>query len=379
MTVPRLLLHRRLDERPATTPPDADPRRLHEQLPGYRPTPVVEVPAVADDLGVGRVLVKVEAERLGLPSFKMLGASWAAFRAVCEHLGLRPDADLDAVRTAAGRVPGLTLVAATDGNHGRAVARMATILGVQARILVPAAMSRQRVDAIAQEGATVDVVDGSYDEAVTRSAALASDTALVVSDTSWPGYTTVPTWVVDGYSTLFAELDAQLTEHGVTGIDLLPVQVGVGAFATAAVAHVLDTPARVLAVEPAGAACAMASVAAGRVLTVPSEQGTIMAGLDCGTPSALAFPSLQAGVDAFTAIEDDWAEWAVRALARSGVHAGESGAAALAGLYALYEGPFRAVAYEWLGLGPDSVVVSVVTEGVTDRVQFERILGRSDE
>lgn len=53
------------------------PLAYHRSLPGYRPTPLVDIPGLAAALGVARVLVKDESDRLGLPAFKILGASWA--------------------------------------------------------------------------------------------------------------------------------------------------------------------------------------------------------------------------------------------------------------------------------------------------------------
>src|SRR5215211_277719 len=67
--------------------PDRCPLRFHRRLPGYEETPLVDAPGLADALGVGKVLVKDESSRLGLPAFKVLGASWAVYRALEERLG----------------------------------------------------------------------------------------------------------------------------------------------------------------------------------------------------------------------------------------------------------------------------------------------------
>ena len=101
----------------------------------------------------------------------------------------------------------MTLAAATDGNHGRAVAHMAALLGFDAKIYVPAGTAQARIDGIASEGAQVEIVDGTYDDAVARSAEDANERCLVISDTSWPGYEQVPRWVMEGYSTIFWEID----------------------------------------------------------------------------------------------------------------------------------------------------------------------------
>src|SRR5499427_4107074 len=125
---------------------------FHRSLPGHAPTPLVPVPAIAAELGVGRVLVKDESSRLGLPAFKALGASWAC-RQVLE------------------RRPGATLVTATDGNHGRAVARMAAHFGVEATVFVPEVMLPAIAAHITDEGAKVVWVDGDYDDTVRQAAA----------------------------------------------------------------------------------------------------------------------------------------------------------------------------------------------------------------
>ncbi|MFB9990842.1 hypothetical protein ACFFLM_02430 [Deinococcus oregonensis] len=53
---------------------------FHQCLPAYAPTPLVSAPHLAAALGVQAAWVKDEANRLGLPAYKILGASWAAYR-----------------------------------------------------------------------------------------------------------------------------------------------------------------------------------------------------------------------------------------------------------------------------------------------------------
>ncbi|HEX9065238.1 MAG TPA: pyridoxal-phosphate dependent enzyme, partial [Streptosporangiaceae bacterium] len=187
---------------------------FHRQMAGYAATPLTEVPALAQELNVGRVFVKAESRRFGLPAFKILGASYAIARALSRRYGLgeraAPLAEL------AGRTAGdgdLRLSAATDGNHGRAVARVAAELGVPAGIFVPAAITSAAKQAIAAEGAALFELELPYDDVVARAAELARAGGaghLIVQDTSWPGYEEIPRWIADGYSTLFAETDRQL-------------------------------------------------------------------------------------------------------------------------------------------------------------------------
>ena len=323
-------------------PSGGDARAFHRDLPGYAPTPLVSVPELAAELGVGRVLVKDESTRLGLPAFKVLGASWAC-RQVLE------------------RQPGSTLVTATDGNHGRAVARTAAHFGVPATVFVPAVMLPQTATRISDEGATVVWVDGDYDAAVRRAAAFADEQPgrALVQDTAWDGYEQVPAWIVEGYDTLLAEIDAALGRAP----DLVAVPVGVGSLAEAVVRHYRSPGSAahpsVLSVEPDTAACVLASLAADRPVPVPTA-ATVMAGLNCGTVSSSAWPVLRAGCDAAVAVSDDAALLAVDDLDRLGISSGPSGAATLAGVRAALTDPGRRTS---LALPDDAVVVLLSTEG----------------
>ena len=354
-------------------------RAFHEGLPGYAPTPLAEVPALAAELGAVRVFVKDESARLGLPAFKILGASWAVRQLLASGPGgAGPVNTLAELRSLAATRPGLAFATATDGNHGRAVARMAQLTGVPARVFVPAVTQPPVIAAIAGEGAEVARVAGSYDEAVAAAAAWARGHpgTELIQDTAWPGYERVPRWIAEGYSTLFAETDAQLAAAGAAPPALVAVPVGVGSLAQAAVAHyraqdappsqAQDAPpgqARpaLLAVEPDTAACLLASLRAGTPVPVATAE-TIMAGLNCGTVSAIAWPYLSAGLDAAVAVSDAAAARAVADLAAAGICAGPSGAASLAGARAVLTGPGSASRRGTLALRPGPVVVLLSTE-----------------
>ncbi|NCD19423.1 MAG: diaminopropionate ammonia-lyase [Actinobacteria bacterium] len=364
----RLVTNPRVD-RPSVAAGGAAAPGFHASLPGFAPTPIRPAPTTARRLGVRAVLVKDESSRMGMPSFKILGASWACYRALLAKLGQEPGAEpslseLHEVLEIADR--DLVLVAATDGNHGRAVARMARILGLPAIVLVPAGTVASRIEGIESEGAEVRVVDGTYDDTIAASAALEDDRHVVVDDTSWEGYTEVPGWVIDGYGTMLAEVVAAIEAGEVPEPTVVAGQMGVGALSAAIARAFARRPARlIVGVEPTRAACITESALAGRLVTVPAEGQTCMAGLNCGTPSEIALPSNLAGYDALVAVEDRWAEEAVRLLHADGIDAGESGAAGLAGLLAEREA---------LGLVPEDVVLVFLTEGPTDPENFRRII-----
>ena len=298
--------------------PSPEVRDFHRATDGYAVSPLIELPTIAQELGVGRVFAKFEADRFGLPAFKGLGASWAIHRA------LEQASD-----------PNAPIVSATDGNHGRAVAHFARLAGRRAVIVIPRGVSEVAMQAIRDEAAEVRVIDGDYDEAVRTAAACASaEHGVLVQDTAWDGYEEVPRWIVEGYETLFLEIDEQLSTAGVGAPDLVVVPAGVGSVTQAAVAHYrADGGAQntaLLNVEPTSAPCVLASLALGERASVETG-ATIMAGLNCNSVSTIAWPLLRDGLDAAVSISDEQDRQAMRDLAVLGIDAGSCGAACLAG------------------------------------------------
>ena len=359
-------------------PPDREPLRLHSRMPGYAETPLVDAPRLADALGVGKALVKDESGRLGLPAFKILGASWAVYRALEERLGDEGFGDWENFEDLEAKLEPLrplSLVAATDGNHGRAVARVARMLGLGARIFVPGDMAAARREAIIGEGAELVVVEGTYDEAVERSA---EAEGLLISDSSWSGYERVPSWVIEGYSTMLWEIEDELGRRGEEGPDLVVVQAGVGALAAAVVRHfrgpASSSHPKLVAVEPAGADCLLESMRAGRIVSVPGPHDSIMAGLNCGTPSLVAWPTISGGIDLFIAVDDEPARGAMRLAARSNVVSGETGASGLGGLLELLHADTAEEARLALGVNGETRVLIFNTEGATNPDAYARIM-----
>ncbi|MFE7630659.1 pyridoxal-phosphate dependent enzyme [Kocuria sp. NPDC057446] len=351
---------------------DADPDPpldFHRRLPGYAITRLVEAPRLATLLGVGSVVVKDETSRFGLPSFKILGASWATYAALRETLGPVPDSDLTPQMLKEWALPArpLTLVAATDGNHGRAVARVANWFGLEARIFVPPFVSETRRRAIIDEGAELVVVDGNYDAAV--DAALEDggmQGRLLISDTARSASDAVPQMVSAGYTTAFLEVEAQLCADDREDLDAIGIQAGVGGLAAAATVWARrphsGRRANVVVAEPEDAASVFAAVASGQPQTVAATTPTAMAVLQCGTVSLTAFPLLAAGVSCCVALEDKWSLAAVAEMGSCGVDTGPSGAAGLAGLMAGLRGAFAGPVREHLDLGTRSRVLCVATE-----------------
>ncbi|KAF3356740.1 hypothetical protein VDGD_08044 [Verticillium dahliae] len=334
------------------------PRSLHCRMPGFAVTPLVSMESLAKKLGVKAVYVKDESNRLGLPSFKILGASWGTCRAIIDQFDLPLNSSFqDIARCAQQR--SLILYTASAGNHGRALAATARLLGIQSKVYVFKAVGPAAAEHIASEGAEVVVSQLDYDGAM-REAHAASQTdpsGLFIQDAGFDGYTDIPKWIVEGYATLVAEVNAQLASQGLKP-DLVVTPCGVGSLAQAVVRHCKsgDRAYRVLAVEPDTAACLYESLRQGKISSVATSK-TIMEGLNCGTVSLTAFDDLRAGVDACVTVSDHEAHEATRVLAEGGINSGPCGGATLAGLQRLAASGQRP---SWLKA--DSVVVVLNTE-----------------
>lgn len=345
--------------------------------PGYAPTPLHDLPAVAEAAGVAAVRVKDEASRFGLGSFKALGGAWAVANVLSAELsrqGAALHADPGQLMSGshADRLSGVTVSSATDGNHGRSVAWGAQRCGARCIIFVHPGVTTARRDAMAAFGAEVREVPGTYDDSVRACAATsAAEGWHVVSDTSWPGYTEVPRDVMQGYRLMPDEAadawEGALPTHAF-------IQAGVGGVAAAVSVQLrarFDPAPDLVVVEPDRAACLFASAAAGRITALTGELDTIMAGLACGEPSLIAWQELDRSTAAFMQVSDDAAIAAMRAYAKLGVVSGESGAAGLAALL-LAAGDANARAA--LGLQHDSRILLFSCEGATDPALYARLV-----
>ncbi|MGY6634681.1 MAG: diaminopropionate ammonia-lyase [Alkalilacustris sp.] len=349
--------------------------------PGYAPTPLVALPGLAGGLGVGAIHYKDESHRFGLGSFKALGGAYAVARVILRRAAeAGRSATMDDLL--AGRLADiagdLTVCCATDGNHGRSVAWGAQRFGAGCVIFIHATVSEGRRAAIAAFGAEVRRTRGNYDDSVREAEATAAREGwVVVSDTSWPGYTDIPRDVMQGYELMAAE-----------AFDAMPappthifLQTGVGGMAAAVAAQAVRrwgaARPRIVLADPDRSACWLDSLRAGRPVAVEGDLDTLMAGLACGEVSLLAWEILRDHCDAVMAIPDAAAVEAMRRLARPDrddppLVAGESAVAGLAALaLAMPDAPARAA----LGLDRAARVLVFGTEGDTDPALYRDLVG----
>lgn len=361
---------------------------LHRSLPQYQPTELVELPNLANRLGLGRLLVKDESTRFGLKAFKALGATYAIYKYLQTYLAKTnracPVASEFYNRSGLLNVGELTFCTATDGNHGRGVAWVARQLGQPARIYMPSDTVPARIENIRGENAEVVIVNGTYDQAVKQAATDAKTNGwVIVSDTSWPGYEQIPLWIMAGYLTLFREIETALQNQ--PEIDLVLIPGGVGALAGAAAWYfrkIYPQPGpKLIMVEPTEAACLLESIESPRAEPIMGRgrQDSIMAGLNCGLPSPVAWPLIKHGFSHLMAVSDTDCERAMRQYywpeaGDQRLISGESGAAGLAGLQVLMSDPTMVQTRGELRLDQYSTVLLLSTEGDTDPESFARLV-----
>jgi diaminopropionate ammonia-lyase len=353
------------------------------QWQGYSATPLHRLEGLARDLNLAEIYYKDEGPRFGLGSFKALGGAYAALRVLQRQLStkLGKDVDLFDIRRGefADEVGEITLVSATDGNHGRSLAWGCQRFGAPCRIYIHSDVSEGRAEAMRDLGAEVIRIDGDYDDSVRIAKAEAETNGwFVVSDTSWEGYSDPPRDVMAGYGVMTSEICAELSDPP----SHVFLQGGVGGLAASVAAYFRqnwgDKAPRVVIVEPELAACLFESAKTGAARTFQIEEETVMAGLSCGEPSPIAWQILQREASDFVTIPDRVVGPAMRLLAHPvgndpKIEAGESAVAGLAALIMASRSPNL---QEKLGLTQKSRVVLIGSEGITDPAIYAEMMQR---
>lgn len=351
-------------------------------------TPLRFLPGLAEELHLGEVCIKDESVRSPLGSFKVLGAPIALLRLIQR---LYPERGFDAASLICGEhqdaLGSLTVISATDGNHGRALAAAAEAVGCRSVIVLHAKVSDEREQAIAAYGAQIVRIAGNYDDSVNEAARLAAEKGwFVVSDTSYEGYEEIPRDVMQGYGAIAAEVIEQkriLPEQ--PAFTHVFLQGGVGGFAAGVAStlweHYGEHRPRFVVVEPREADCLYQTALKGKLTPASGSTDSVMAGLACGEASPLAWRLLQPCIDAFMTIDDDAAVAAMRRLAAGSrtdapLLGGESGVAGVAGLVEACRQPALARA---LGLNEKSRVLLINTEGATAPSVYRALVGEPAE
>ena len=360
---------------------------FHKSFPDYAPTPLRELFHLASHLGVKNFYVKDESFRFGLNAFKALGGSYAIGSFLASRLGIPPEEltyekiTCDETKEKLGK---LTFVTATDGNHGRGVAWTANRLGQKCVVYMPKGTARERLDNILALGADASITDMSYDDCVRLAAKNAEKYGWVmVQDTAWDGYESIPRKIMQGYTTMAREAQLQLNGAKPTHIFL---QAGVGSMAAAVCAYFASLYGKkempvITVVEPASADCFYRTAKAndGKLHFAEGEMDSIMAGLCCGEPCTIAWDILSCYADNFVTIPDSAAAKGMRVLGNplngdKKIVSGESGASTSGFVIELMQKEELKELRDVLKLDENSVVLCFSTEGDTDRENYRRIV-----
>jgi diaminopropionate ammonia-lyase len=366
--------------------------RFHASLPGYRPTPLQALNQLAQRLGVGGIWLKDESRRFDLKAFKILGASYAVCASLAKRLNMPSPLLFDAFRESGmrHRLSALTLLAASDGNHGAAVAWMAAQLGCRCRILLPRGTAACRYAAIQELGSEAVQVDGNYDVAVAQAAGEARQgQGLLIQDTVGESYEDeeIPRRVMQGYLTLFEEAFDQMAPISPSHVF---IPCGVGSLAASLLAYLMEKfgaeRPRLIVIEAAAADCYYRSMAAGgdSIVAVDGDLSTCMAGLACGVPSRLGWRILRRWADGFASCPDDVALEAMPQLAFPDppdppVESGQCGAVTLGCLQRLMQSRDHDGWPARHDIGPDAKILLFSTEGATDPESYRRAIGAHPE
>lgn len=357
------------------------PQSMLRACPKYEETALVDLPAIAQRIGVASVQLKDETARLGLGSFKALGGTFAVASLVKEHveekLG-RPVAvrDLTASDVKA-QASDLTVACASAGNHGLAVAAGARLFGCRCVVYLAETVPDDFRIRLREKGAEVVCVGSNYEQSMEAARKACKDNAwLLVSDAAWPGNERIPALVMQGYLVMAEEAAEQCErDRGVPTHIFL--QAGVGGMAASVAGYFHDRyGARapfIAIVEPEGAPCLLESVRQGKIQAVEGGP-TLLGRLDCKEASSIAYRVLCASANAFVTIADEEAFEAVRCLYQAGLRVGESGAAGLGALLC-FGGNSALIAKNRRDFAIDrhSRVLLIASEGPADAALFARL------
>ena len=239
-------------------------------------TPLVPAIALSERLGKS---VRYKPEyRQPTGSFKVRGA-------------------LNAVMAQATAASALGVVTFSTGNHGRALAWAAKLVGAECRVFVSELTPAFKRAALTDAGATLIVAGDGQDAAEQAARDYASSSgALLV-----PPFD--DRWVIAGQGTIMLEIIAAFPDVATV---IVPVSGGGLAAGVVSAARALSPHVRIVGVSMERGAAMHASLAAGRPVTV-TEQQTLADSLGGGVGGAdsLTFPILRDGLDDLLLVDEE--------------------------------------------------------------------------
>ena len=257
------------------------------------------------------------------------------------------------------------VVCASAGNHGQGVAWSCAHLGIRGRIFVPTTTPRQkreRMIALGQGWIELVIIGENYD----RAAAAAKMSAAATGATLVPAFDDLRT--AAGQATVAVEIVEQLG----AAPDVLLVPVGGGGMAAGCAAwfRVHHPGTRIIGVEPSGAACMAAALAAGHPVTLP-EIDTFCDGAAVARAGDVTFPLVRAAeMELVRVPEGQLCAEMLSLYQTDGIIAEPAGALATSVLPGSPTGSRVQVA-------PGSTVVAILSGGNNDVLRYAEIVERA--
>ena len=288
---------------------------------GY--TPIFSPPRLAESLDLKHLWVKDES-RNPTASFKDRAS---------------------AVTVARARAIGAeTIVTASSGNAGAALAGMSAAVGQTAVIFVPKTAPPAKVAQLLIYGATVLLVDGTYDEAFDLTLEASQEFGWYCRNTGYNPFT------LEGKKTAGVEIWEQISKQYSVSSKQLSVFVSVGDGNIIAGIHKgfkdlmalgwMDEMPRIFGVQAEGSAAVANAYRAGTEVITPVEARTIADSISVGLPRdgvRAVRAATQTGGQYLT-VSDEQILAAIAALGKVGIFAEPAGATAYAGLVKAVEG-----------------------------------------
>lgn len=363
-------------------------KAYHSAFSHYQPTPLVDLKALAQEIGVGKVLVKDESKRFDLNAFKVLGGSFAIANAIAKELGFAiADVTLETLKAPQYKeaLSNMKFITATDGNHGRGIAWTARELGVEAEIYMPYGAVQRRIDHITALGAKVHKMDMTFDDTARYAFELSKKNGwIMVQDTTFDGYEEFPKWCMQGYLTMALEVYEAMEAAQVMPTHIF-MQAGAGSLAGGIAAFFAnaygDKRPQFITVEASDCGCIKntAMAADGKLHRVHGDLETIMAGLSVGEVCTVGWEILDKHADAHMTCADEISALGMRVLAApcgddARVISGESGSVGLGAVVEMMENDQYAKLRQALQLDDQAVILCFNTEGDTDPENYKKIV-----
>jgi diaminopropionate ammonia-lyase len=325
---------------PAPSTDSAAVQALLARCPNAAETEMLQAPNIAQDLNIAQLSVKDERTRMGLGSFKALGAAY-----VIAHSDIvKGEAQSDK-----------TYVTASAGNHGLSVAAGAKAFGAAAVIFLSQSVPEAFAKRLIAHGATVERAGETYEQSMSAAQTAAKENGwTLLSDSSWPGYSDLSHRLMEGYTVFMAEAERQISAPS-----HIFLQAGVGGLAGAAAAMARKTWGEapvIVVVEPCHAPALYSCIQAGDFITATGP-GSAMGRLDCLEASLIALKGLAKDADVFALLSEEEGQAGANYAAAHQMESTPSGAAGLAGLMA---SPAHRAA---LKIDANSHVLVILSEG----------------